>query len=161
MTADQSSQEVRHVYPFEDQPLVEGEPTWERMGKLARICVEAVARHFSDELDYSVESIRSVDMLIISGWGPDERRGTVPLNVRLAFGAYVGEVLSRKTRGRWVSGLSDEEPATLLFLDENDEPIVSISPFALVSEKLDDPYGFDLGLAATVILQRLDELGAG
>ena len=43
------------VFPFEEQPLVEGEPTWERMGKLARICTEGVERHFGQKLDYLTE----------------------------------------------------------------------------------------------------------
>ena len=36
-------------------------------------------------------------------------KGRRHLDIQLAFGAYLGEVLVRRTRGRWVTGFSDDE----------------------------------------------------
>ena len=146
------------MFPFEEALLVEGEPAWDRMGKIAQLCASAVERHFGEKLDFTPESIKVVDRVLLSGWGnPSEEMP--PLNVRVSFGAYIGEILSRRTSGRWVSGITEEEPATILFLDSNDTALASVSPFQLVGEKLTNPWKFDLSLAWTVLEQKLQELG--
>ncbi|MCE2504399.1 MAG: hypothetical protein J4G05_10130 [Chlorobi bacterium] len=145
---------------FEDAVMVEGEPAWKRMGKIARLCSAAVERHFGETLDFTPESIKVLDRVILSGWGKTKRIDEIPLHVRLSFGAYVGEILVRKTPGRWVSGLNEEEPASILFLDDKDEALVNISPFLMVREKLANPWKYDLSLAWAVLDQKLKEIGA-
>lgn len=144
--------------PFEDALLTEGEPPWERMGKIARLCVSGVEKHFGEKLDYTPASISQLDRVILSGWG--EKKGEIPLNVSVSFGAYLGEVLARRTSGRWVSGITEEEPASILFLRGGEEAVASVSPFMLIREKLADPWNFDLSLAWTALDQKLKELGA-
>src|SRR5688500_10188812 len=100
--------------------LVEGEPVWERMGKLSRFCVELVARHFGETLDYSPGSIRQLDRIILSGWGDNIRVDEIDPGVVQTLGSYVGEILVRRTSGRWVSGLSDDDPGAVLFLNPDE-----------------------------------------
>lgn len=151
--------EGQPLFPFEDALMVEGEPAWDRMGKIARFCVSTVEKHFGEVLDFSAESVKVLDRVILSGWG-EESQGKISLNVRILFGAYLGEILARKTSGRWVSGLEEEEPASILFLDKSDQALASVSPFMMVGQKLANPWTFDLSLAWTALDQKLKEIGA-
>lgn len=147
----------RVILSIEDDALIEGEVTSDRMHKLAAICASIGRRAFAEDFDFTVESITRVDRAITAGWGEsDEERDP---DVILSFGAYVGEVLVRRTRGRWVSGLTDADPASVLFLAPNNET-VSVSPFLLVREKFDNIYRFDLSIAFTALEQKLKELKA-
>ena len=150
--------EGQPVYGFEDAILIEGEPAWDRMGKIAQLCASSVEKHFGEVLDFTPESLKVLDRVILSGWG--EEGGVAPLNVRVSFGAYIGEILARRTSGRWVSGIEEEEPASILFLDRNDDAVVNVSPFMMVREKFANPWGFDLALAWRTLDQKLKELGA-
>jgi hypothetical protein len=141
----------------DDAALIEGEVTADRMHKLAAICASIGRRTFGEDFDFSVESISRVDRAIMTGWGESE--DDVNPDVLLSFGAYVGEVLVRRTRGRWVSGMTDTDPATVLFLGPGDET-VSVSPFMLVRQKFDSMYKFDLSIAFTALEQKLKELKA-
>jgi hypothetical protein len=142
----------------DDSSLIEAEPTSDRMHKLAAICA-SVGRHaFGEDFDFSVESIALLDRAITAGWG-EMGNTSVAADVLLSFGAYLGEVLVRRTRGRWVSGWTEEEPATVLFLGPKDET-VNVSPFLLVREKFDNMYTFDLAIAFTALEQKLKELMA-
>jgi hypothetical protein len=147
----------RLVLTFEENPLIEGEPTPERMRKLAGICAAAGRRVFAEDLDYSVESIPRLERAIMIGWGDSD--GEISEDVILSFGAYVGEVLVRRTRGRWVSGITDSEPASVMFLSPEDDP-VSVSPFLMIREKFEKMYAFDLSIAFTALEQKLRELKA-
>ncbi len=149
----------RIILNIEDDMLIDAEPTADRMKKLAAICASLGRRVFGEEFDFTVESIGRLDRAIIRGWGDLEEDQEVSQDVLLSFGAYLGEVLVRRTRGRWVSGLTDNDPATVLFLGPNDET-VSVSPFMLVREKFDNMYKFDLPIAFTALEQKLKELKA-
>lgn len=149
----------RELLPYEDGVMIEGEPTWERMGKIARLCAAAVERHFGENLDFTPESLAKVDRVIVSGWGKDEPGREVPVNVRVSFGAYLGEMLVRRSPGRWVSGWSEEEPATVLFLDRKDEMLANVSPFRLVDQKFTNMYRFDLSVAWAALEQKIREAG--
>jgi hypothetical protein len=154
---DEAPPVPRLVLSFEDNPLNEGEPTPERMKKLAANCATTCRRVFSEELNYTIESIDALERAITMGWGNAEEE--VSHDVILSFGAYMGEVLVRRTRGRWVSGLTDDDPATVLFLGPGDEA-VSVSPFLLAREKFTKMYGYDLSIAFTALEQKLRELKA-
>ena len=160
-TGEQSENVVegQPLFPFEDALMVEGEPAWDRMGKIARFCASVVKKHFGEVLDFTPESLKVLDRVILSGRG-GESKGELPLKVRVAFGAYLGELLVRRTSGRWVSGLEEEEPASILFLDSNDQALASVSPFMIVGQKLANPWTFDLSLAWTALDQKLKEIGA-
>lgn len=148
----------RVILSIEDQSaLVEGEATADRMHKLAAICASTGRRAFGEELDFTVESIAKIDRAIMSGWG--DKEGPIDPDVLLTFGAYVGEVLVRRTRGRWVSSLIEDDPGTVLFLGPGDET-VNVSPFMLVREKFENMYKFDLSIAFTALEQKLKELKA-
>lgn len=152
----------RQMLGFEDALMVEGEPIWERMGKISNFCVELVEKHFGERLDFTPESIALLDRVIVSGWGtvPPDYLKNVPVNVKVTFGAYLGEILVRGTSGRWVSGFSDERPATILFLDRDDKVLAEVSPFSLVTEKFERMYRFDLAMAWAALEQKLREAGA-
>lgn len=147
----------RVILSIEDDALIEGEATSDRMHKLAALCASIGRRTFAEDFDFTVESITRVDRAITAGWG--EADGEWDADVILSFGAYVGEVLVRRTRGRWVSGLTDADPASVLFLAPNNET-VSVSPFLLVREKFDNMYRFDLSIAFIALEQKLKELKA-
>jgi hypothetical protein len=127
------------------------------MHKLAAICASTGRRAFGEEFDFTVESVARVDRAIVAGWG--EHEGGVSDDVLLSFGAYLGEVLVRRTRGRWVSGWTEADPAEVLFLGPNDDT-VNVSPFRLVREKFEKMYKFDLSIAFTALEQKLKELRA-
>lgn len=147
----------RVILSIEDDGLIEGEATSDRMPKLAAICASIGRRVFAEDFDFTVESISRLDRAIMTGWGDSE--GEHNPDVLLSFGAYVGEVLVRRTRGRWVSGLTESDPAAVFFLGPNNET-VSVSPFLLVREKFDNMYKFDLSIAFTALEQKLKELKA-
>lgn len=147
----------RVILSIEDDALIEEEATSDRMHKLAAICASIGRRVFAEDFDFTVESISRLDRAIMTGWGEGEHEHNP--DVFLTFGAYVGEVLVRRTRGRWVSGLSEADPAAVLFLGPNNET-VSVSPFLLVREKFDNMYKFDLSIAFTALEQKLKELKA-
>lgn len=149
----------QQLFGFEDAVMIEGEPAWERMERIARLCVSAVERHFGESLDFSPESIQKLDRVIVSGWGESVPAREVPVNVRVSFGAYLGELLVRRSPGRWVSGWSDAEPATVLFLDRKDEMLANVSPFRLVDQKFTGIYRFDLSVAWSALQQKLQEVG--
>ncbi len=144
------------ILSIEDAGLQEGESTSDRMHKLAGFCASIGRRVFAEDFDFTVESLARVDRVIVAGWGNVEPDEINPMVIQ-SFGAYVGEVLSRRTRGRWVSGMTDSDPATILFLAPNDET-VSVSPFLLVREKFERMYQFDLSIAFTALEQKLKEL---
>jgi hypothetical protein len=156
-TGDESG--GRMMLSFEKNPLlIEQEPTPERMKKLAAFCASGGRRFFSEELDYSVESISRLERVIAAGWGRAD--DSVSENAILSIGAYLGEILVRHTRrGRWVSGLTESDPASVMFLSKDDDAI-TVSPFLLVREKFEKPYGFDLAIAFTALEQKLRELKA-
>ncbi len=155
--ADVEPQNGRVILSIEDDALIEGEATSDRMHKLAGICASIGRRAFAEEFDFTVESIGRVDRAILAGWGESQQE--YDPDVLLSFGAYVGEVLVRRTSGRWVSGLTETDPAAVLFLAPNNEA-VSVSPFLLVREKFDNMYKFDLSIAFTALEQKLKELKA-
>jgi hypothetical protein len=137
-------------------PMVsDGEPTPVRMRKLAGVCVATSRRAFGEDFDYSMESITRLDRAIVKGWGDSDTE--VSNEVVLSFGAYLGEVLVRRTRGRWVSGMTDLEPAAVLFLGADENDVVSFSPFMLVREKFNNMFKFDLSIAVTALEQKLKE----
>jgi hypothetical protein len=146
------------VHIAERPPQLE-EPTPDRMRKLAGIFAAIAARTWSEPFDFTIESVAAVDRAIVSGWG--DEAPDVDFDIQLAFGAYLGEVLVRRTRGRWVTGFSDDDPASvLLLLPGRDEDAVNFSPFLLVREKFAHPYRFDLSIAFTALEQKLKELQA-
>lgn len=159
--------EKREELPGSDEPrfgfeaggLLEGEPTWDRMTKVAAICVSLARKHFGETLDYSPESLAVVDRIILSGWGTDgiENPST---DLTSVFGAYVGEIVVRRTRGRWVSGFSDDEPATILYVGTGDRVQASFSPFMMIREKFRDPRGPDLALLPSLLEQIVSEVEA-
>jgi hypothetical protein len=137
--------------------LVEGEPVWERMAKLSRFCVELVKRHFGETLDHSPGSISQLDRIILSGWGDNIRVDEIDPAVIQTLGGYVGEILVRRTSGRWVSGLSDDDPGAILFINPDESIRLSFSPFLFVRQKFVDPYGFDLAVAWAILEQQIAE----
>lgn len=149
------SHSILHI---KDRSLQPEEPTPDRMRKLAGIFAAIAARIWNEQFDFTVESIAAVDRAILAGWGEDAPE--TETEVMLAFGAYVGEVLVRRTRGRWVTGFSDEDPASVLLLSPGGEDAVNFSPFLMVREKFANPYGFDLPIAFTALEQKLKELQA-
>lgn len=156
--AEQRAQagEGRVVLNIEEAAPQEGELTADRMHRLAGLCATIGRRVFDEELDFTVGSIARLDRAVVAGWGDRPAEAINPL-VLLSVGAYVGEVLVRSTRGRWVSGMSEAEPATILLLAPDDEA-VSVSPFLLVREKFEKMYRFDMAIAFTALEQKLKEL---
>ena len=144
-------------FGFEAGGLMEGEPTWTRMSKVAAICVALARKHFGESLDYSPESLNVVDRIILSGWGNDgvEEPST---DLTTTFGAYLGEIIVRRTRGRWVSGFSDEEPASILYVGTGDRVQANFSPFMMVREKFRNPNGLELGLLLNLMTQIISEV---
>jgi len=148
------------VFAFEQTALlIEGEPTRERMRKLATLCATTALRSFKLEFDYSPESVGRLERAIMIGWGGGEPNmlESVDPRVLVSFGAYIGEVLVRRTNGRWVTGMADNDPGNVLFLASGGDT-VSVSPFLLVREKFGNMYGFDLSIAFTALEQKLTEL---
>lgn len=141
--------------------LTHEEPSDVRMKKLADICATVGRRSFGEELDYSVSSISRIDRMIQRGWG---NVGEPPSpDAVTAMGAYIGEVLARNSRGRWVSDLTYLDPATLLFVPRNvapEEDVIRVSPFMMVREKFANMRGYDLSAAFTATEQKLKELNA-
>ena len=160
-TSESAPSDGHHqLYDFEDALLVEGEPVWERMSKVAQLCASLVEKHFGEKLDFTPNSLAVLDRVVVSGWGEQGGPDAVPVNVRVTFGAYIGEILVRRTPGRWVSSFTDEEPATVLFLDSDDKMVANVSPFLLVREKFTNMYRFDLSVAWAALEQKLGEAGA-
>lgn len=157
--SDRDGSEGRQLFSFEEAVMVEGEPAWERMGKIARLCSSSVEKHFGERLDFTSASVGTLDRVIVSGWSDRRELSMTPVNVRVSFGAYLGELLVRSTPGRWVSGWSEEEPATVLFLNGKDEMLANVSPFRMIDRKFDRMYRFDLSVAWTALEQKLLEAG--
>ncbi len=105
-----------------------------------------------------MESIARLDRAIVKGWGDSGE--DVSNEVILSFGAYLGEILVRRTRGRWVSGMTEMEPAAILFLGADESDAVSFSPFMLIREKFNNMFRFDLAMALTALEQKLKEANA-
>ncbi|KXK52536.1 MAG: hypothetical protein IPM61_10140 [Chlorobi bacterium] len=142
--------------------LTHEEPSDVRMKKLANICASVGRRSFGEDLDYSVSSIGRVDRMIRRGWG---KQGSQPPSddAVTVIGAYVGEVLARNSRGRWVSDLTYLDPATLLFVPRNvapEEDVIRVSPFMMIRQKIANMNGYDLAAAFTATEQKLKELNA-
>ena len=157
--AEEAAERDHHaVLNIVDRPPLVDEPTPDRMRKLAGIVAAIASRVWSETFDFSVESVAAVDRAILSGWGDDAPEADP--EVIIAFGAYLGEVLVRRTRGRWVSGYSEEDPASILILVPGEDDAVNFSPFLLVREKFSNPYRFDLAIAYTALEQKLKELHA-
>ena len=137
------------------------EPSDVRMKKLADICASVGRRSFGLELDYSIASIGRIDAMIQRGWG---NGGPQPSSDAVtAMGAYLGEVLARNSRGRWVSDLTYLDPAALLFVPRNvapEEDVIRISPFMMIRQKIAKMRGYDLAAAFTATEQKLKELNA-
>lgn len=149
----------RVILNLDETPIViEGEPTHARMRKLATMCVSTSRRAFKEDFDYTMESVARLDRAIVKGWGDSDEE--VSNEVILSFGAYLGEILVRRTRGRWVSGMTDSEPAAILFLGADENDAVSFSPFMLVREKFNNMFKFDLSIAMTALEQKLKEARA-
>lgn len=123
--------------------LIVGEPTPDRMSKVAAICVDLAQSHFDVRLDYDPESIARIDRMIDEGFGSGAPAEAID-DLAMLYGAYIGEIIVRRTRGRWVSGFSREEPASILYLGIGDEVQASVNPFGSVRDKLRDPAGVDL-----------------
>ncbi len=160
--SEEAASEGKVVFSFEPTAiLVEGEPTDERMRKLSTICASIGRKVFNEEFDYSVDSIARLDRIIVAGWGSEDPSMTVDVDpqVIIACGAYLGEVLVRRTRGRWVTGMTDLDPANVFFLANGDQT-VSVSPFLLIRETFANMYRFDLAIAFTALEQKLKELKA-
>lgn len=154
-SAEPDSQAVLNII---DRPILVDEPTPDRMRKLAGMFAAIAARVWNEPFDFTIESVAAVDRAIVTGWGADTPE--VDYDVRLAFGAYLGEVLVRRTRGRWVTGFSDEDPASILLLSPGKDDAINFSPFLVVNEKFTNPAGFDLPVAFTALEQKLKELQA-
>lgn len=150
----------RVLFEFEESvDFAHGEPIQKRMRKIATICARAAHRAFAQSLDFTPESVAKLDRLIVAGWGSPARNATaeVDRSVILTFGAYLGEVLVRRTRGRWVTGIADADPANILFVSDGNRT-ASVSPFLLIEEKFRNMYTFDLSIAFTALDQKLKEL---
>lgn len=137
------------------------ELTSERMRRMAGLCAQFGGRVFGEHLDYSIESVGRLDRMIMAGWGSSSSVENPGEGVIESLGAYLGEVLIRRSRGRWVTSVNDQEPGMILFLprDEGDES-QTVSPFMLIREKLGNLYGYDLAIAYTALEQKLRELKA-
>lgn len=151
--AEAHGQPVVHL---NDSMLVEGEMTADRMHKMARICASISRRVFDEDMDFSTESVVRLERSIMRGWCKADQLPET--SVQDSFGAYLGEVLVRSTRGRWVTSLVDDEPALIFFVAPNDNTL-SVSPFLMVREKFRNIYSFDLSIAFTALDQKLRELG--
>ena len=141
--------------------LTHEEPSDVRMTKMADICASVGRRSFGEELDYSVASIGRIDKIIQRGWGTSAQQPSG--DTITAIGAYIGEVLARNSRGRWVSDLTYVDPATLLFVPRNvapEEDVIRVSPFMMVRQKFSKMHGYDLAAAFTATEQKLKELNA-
>lgn len=86
-------------------------PVPEHAAAHAQLCVDAARRISKMVLDYSVDSLRAVDIQLSKfadeGLTSDEIGETL-----FSFGCYVGEVLVRNLRGQWVH--TDESPMAKL-----------------------------------------------
>ncbi len=147
----------RMILAIEDHVLIDDEPPYERMNKLGEICASIGQKIFNEKFDFTIESVSRLDRAIVKGWGDSD--GEINPQVVLSFGAYLGEVLVRKTKGRWVTSLLENEPAVILFL-AGEEETVSVSPFMMIREKFENMYKFDLAIAFTALEQKLKELEA-
>src|SRR4051812_21968908 len=88
--ADEEIERGRVVLNFEENELLEGEPTDDRMHKLAAICASLGKRVFAEDFDFTVESIARLERAIMIGWGESDEE--INPQVLFSFGAYVGEV---------------------------------------------------------------------
>ncbi len=140
-----------------EEGAVDGEMTSARMRRMAASCAQIGEKIFSERLDFSVESIGRLERMIMVGWGEDGAEANP--EVVESFGAYIGEVLVRRSKGRWVSSVNDGEPGMILFLPrEEGEEAITVSPFLLIREKLDNMYRYDLSIAYTALEQKIREL---
>ncbi|MFZ1571354.1 MAG: hypothetical protein WAT89_01295, partial [Candidatus Kapaibacterium sp.] len=111
-----------------DLKLIEHEPANVRMKKVATIFISIVKKDFDLTLDMTYNSINLLDEVISNEWGYTTK--PIPNEVILGFGAYLGEIIKNQSKGRWVSGFSDENPATIFYLPKNEQSdSISISPF--------------------------------
>lgn len=116
----------------------------ERMELAAKVCEAAARDSFRIHLDYSLESLTVLDGLI----DREFKSNVATDDVGLVLAAYVGEVLVRQHKAKWLQPVSDEQPK--LRLPDHAE---AISPFELVDEKLKSPDTVSLA-------QRAEELFA-
>lgn len=146
----------RIILSFEDGRADE-ELTSERMRRMAAICSATGKKVFAENLDYTLESVARLERIIMVGWGESDEEPKP--EVIESFSAYIGEVLVRRSKGRWVTSVGDDYPGMILFLPrEEGEEALTVSPFLLIEEKFKNLYGYDLSIAYTALEQKLREL---
>ena len=139
-----------------DLKLIEHEPANVRMKKVATIFISIVKKDFDLTLDMTYNSINLLDEVISNEWGYTTK--PIPNEVILGFGAYLGEIIKNQSKGRWVSGFSDENPATIFYLPKNEQSdSISISPFLIIRDKFNNHLKYSITTAFDVIMKILEE----
>ncbi|HET6402094.1 MAG TPA: hypothetical protein VFH95_11940 [Candidatus Kapabacteria bacterium] len=108
----------------------------DRMALGASICIAATREAFGVELDHSLDSIHTLDILISQGWSDSPAEQTEsngkPNDLTFVLASYLGTAISEHTGARW----RIENGKTVLFFQEHS---VSAFPFDLIERKLRDP----------------------
>jgi hypothetical protein len=108
----------------------------DRMNLGASICIAAAREAFGVELDRSLQSIQTLDVLISEGWSESlldsEASNGKPDDLTFVFASYLGMTVCQHTDARW----RIENGATALFFQSAKTPAY---PFDLIEQKLRDP----------------------
>jgi len=132
--------------------LIEHEAAHIRMKKIASMFVANAKKNFDKEFDFSATSLELLDEIIEKEWGGKE----APNHVIAAFGAYLGEIIKGQSRGRWVSGITEQDPATIMYLPKNeDAESINISPFMIIRDKFANPDKYSISTAFIAVIQTL------
>lgn len=108
--------------------------------------VETAQSEFSVKLDYSVESVRLVDdviLMFVEKFQDKALEDTAVFTICNIYGAYLGEVFKKQVGGNWRYDDSDPEaPYVLLDVGENSYAFAGICYERLVNDSQISVYNY-------------------
>lgn len=106
----------------------------------ARVCVEGAKRIDDVDLDYTVESLEYIDM-VIESWRDESARVEDVATVLFTLGCYLGEVFVQQADGKWVAPPNPEEETFPLLVEL--EGGITCRPIEQVFKRFEEPEAGD------------------
>ncbi|MCX8009655.1 MAG: hypothetical protein N3A61_00750, partial [Ignavibacteria bacterium] len=124
-----------------------------RQQRQAQLCVQAVQTAFDLVLDYKDSSIRTLDQVIVKGWGNKNVSNQSKERVIATFGAYFGQTFINNHGGMWYEH-SKEHLEPIVFVPRAN---FEFSPYKILREKFDRMNFYDLNIAYIDLVNRMNQ----
>lgn len=126
-----------------------------QMKRKAQFCIESAATAFNKALDYTEDSIRTLDLIINDGWKGKKVSDVSKDKLIQTFGAYFGQTYINYFGGIWFQKIANSYPIIY-----NAEIDFEFSPFSIMKEKFEKLENYDLSIAyaelKTTTLKKID-----